>query len=241
MEPPSNPAFLNAKYPALSPTTRTRFEEALIESSIPPPSYNMVVDPHDPIPNLSNPYDPGEDKDEDDEDEESDIPDITINAATQIRGHGNIISMPPMDSAKIAGMLYTMLNGCPPPQPRPQPQSHAQGPLAQGQASSASNANTQSPGQTRQTFSLGKPFQKINITVNCGATIIGDRNIVGPGLGEIARQISTGNRNPGQAAPLPPSSRTSSLEGENTGIRAKRKAEGDADGAPGAKKGNSSE
>jgi hypothetical protein len=35
----------------------------------------------------------------------------------------------------------------------------------------------------------------VNITVNCGATIIGDRNIVGPGLGDIARQMQLAQRN----------------------------------------------
>lgn len=36
--------------------------------------------------------------------------------------------------------------------------------------------------------------------MNCGATIIGDRNIVGPGLGDIARQMQIAQRN--QAALL---------------------------------------
>ena len=69
-----------------------------------PPAYHMVVDPNMPIPNLSNPYDHIEEEEEKDEE---DAPEITINAATQIRGHGNIVSITQMDS--IRAVSYTHL------------------------------------------------------------------------------------------------------------------------------------
>jgi hypothetical protein len=103
------------------------------------------------------------------------------------------------------------------------------------------------------------PSLKINITVNCGATIVGDKNVVGPGLNEIAKQMQMANRNrPGTPAsasapqasqavqgqalqgtlPTPPMSRNSSLTGgeSRAGAAPKRKAEDEADGAPDLKK-----
>jgi len=146
-----------------------------------PPAYHMVVDPNMPIPNLSNPYDHIEEEEEKDED---DTPEITINAATQIRGHGNIVSITQMDSIRVASLISAILTGdpnkAPPDSGRPlTPPSPTARPLA-----------------TSRTEMRGlKTYPSINITVNCGATIIGDRNIVGPGLGDIARQMQMAQRN----------------------------------------------
>jgi hypothetical protein len=125
----------------------------------------MIVDPNAPIPNLRSPYDP----EEDENDDEDELPEITINATTQIRGHGNIISVPPMDAVRIAGLLHTMMYGPP------------------GQTNSAGPRTRISP-------------PKINITVNCGATVFGDRNVVGPGLEGIARQMQTARNQAHQAS-----------------------------------------
>ena len=141
----------------------------------------MVVDPNMPIPNLRNPYDHIE---EDEEKDEEDAPEININAATQIRGHGNIVSIAQMDSVRIANLISAILTGDPdkatPDCGRPlTPQSPTERVLA-----------------TSRTEMRGvKMYPSINITVNCGATIIGDRNIVGPGLGDIARQMHMAQRN----------------------------------------------
>ena len=197
----------------------------------PPPSYHMVVDPNAPIPNLRSPYDP-EDDEKDDEDE---LPEVTINATTQIRGHGNIISVPPMDAVRIAGLLHTMMYG-PPGQPT-EPGLHS--PTAP---------------RTMRT----KDVPKMNITVNCGATVFGDRNVVGPALGDIARQMQIArsqqlqaqqNARPdaqNQACPaVPPPisiltpmrSRTSSesAESDASSTGCKRKAEDDG-GSPDPKR-----
>lgn len=181
----------------------------------PPPSYYSVVDPTAPIPNMHSPYDPESDY-EDDKDDET--PDITINAATQIRGNGNIISITQMDSVRIANLIGTMLYG---------PQA-----------------------------GLTKPakFPKFNITVNCGATVIGERNIVGPGLGDIARQMQVQQRNqalqaqaqaqarsaasattvPGgetvcQQVPSPPLSPAANVERSEGGLKRKAEDNGVAD------------
>jgi cytochrome c551/c552 len=194
----------------------------------PPPSYHMVVDPNAPIPNLRSPYDP-EDDEKDDEDE---LPEVTINATTQIRGHGNIISVPPMDAVRIAGLLHTMMYGPP------------------GQSS---QSGLHSPNEARAGRTKGIP--KMNVTVNCGATVFGDRNVVGPALGDIARQMqmarnqqtqAQGNIRPGTqhqpcpAVPPPISvltpmrSRTSSECGESdaSSTGSKRKAGDDVEGSP---------
>lgn len=155
-----------------------------------PPAYHMVVDPNMPIPNVASPYE-HEEEDEDKEDE-NDTPEVTINAATQIRGHGNIISIAQMDSVRIANLITSMLN-CDNKEP-----ADAARPIT---PPSPPTMATAQPEQMSRTQVRGvKKFPNINITVNCGATIIGDRNIVGPGLGDIARQMQMAQRN--QAAAL---------------------------------------
>ncbi|UPX10850.1 uncharacterized protein EKO05_0001488 [Ascochyta rabiei] len=148
-----------------------------------PPAYHMVVDPEVSTPNMSVPYDPEEDEQtQSSEDEET--PEITINAATQIRGNGNIISIAQMDSVRIANLVATILSGDPVPSDTttpPTPTSTPQAPVTSIHSS--------------RTERKKKGGLNVNITVNCGATIIGDRNIVGPGLGDIARQMQLAQRN----------------------------------------------
>jgi hypothetical protein len=133
----------------------------------------MVVDPAVSIPNVDSPYDS-----EDEADKDGDgTPEVTINAATQIRGTGNIVSIAQMDSARIATLVTTLLNEGSLPNVAGPPQTPV---------SSPSSSRTELRTTTHR---------KLNITVNCGATIIGDRNIVGPGLGDIARQMQIAQRN----------------------------------------------
>lgn len=137
----------------------------------PPPSYQSIAsDPIMPLPTMHNPYDP------EDEHEEDDTPEITINAATQVRGHGNIISIAQIDSLRIANLIATILRG---DSPTP---------------SSSPEVTTTLPSLASMT-KPSRPYPRINITVNCGATVIGDRNIVGPGLGDVARQMQVAHRN----------------------------------------------
>ncbi|KAF2271405.1 uncharacterized protein EI97DRAFT_351661, partial [Westerdykella ornata] len=153
MDPHFNPVLHNAKLHSTfaSTTTTTTLPEP---PNYAPPAYDMVVDPAAAIPNMRNAYDPSED----DKDDAEEIPEVTINSTTQIRGSGNIISVPPMDAPRIAGLLHTMMYG-PPGQP------------------------SASPGLARA------HMPRLHITVNCGATIFGDRNVVGPALGDVARQM----------------------------------------------------
>jgi hypothetical protein len=161
-----------------------------------PPAYHMVVDPNMPIPNLANPYDHEEEDDDAEKDEEDaiDTPEIIINASTQIRGHGNIVSIAEMNSVRIAGLITSLLNG---------ENSNIPGNADAASPSSPSppqTAATQAHTSRTQVRGIKKYPNTINITVNCGATIIGDRNIVGPGLGDIARQMQMAQRNQAAAA-----------------------------------------
>src|SRR5690242_18325509 len=148
-----------------------------------PPAYHMIVDSEARTPNMSSPYDL--DTEEEREDSENDTPEITINAATQIRGNGNIISIAQMDSARIANLVATILSGSPTPSdPVAQtPPTSPTSPTSPPQAPVTSLSSTRTEGKKK------KSSFNVNITINCGATIIGDRNIVGPGLGDIARQM----------------------------------------------------
>ncbi|KAI8936220.1 hypothetical protein NX059_006645 [Plenodomus lindquistii] len=164
----------------------------------------MVVDPNAPIPDTQNPYDHGEG---DEERYDDDTPEITINAATQVRGHGNIISIAQMDTVRIANLIAAMLNSestpsLPlPPSPldkladvaaaaRPQPTATPASPTPSTSSSSTPHQQT-----SQIHIKPNRELRRINITVNCGATVIGDRNIVGPGLGDIARQMQVAQRN----------------------------------------------
>jgi hypothetical protein len=179
MDPHRNFALNSAKVRSIvqSQNTTTSRPTAEAEDMPAPPAYHTVVDPTAALPKVRNPYDPEED------DKDEDTPEITINAATQVRGNGNIISISQMDSVRIANLIAVMLHGGKVSEPaspsQPQPQQ------AQTLPSLASLSFQPKP----------RPYPKINITVNCGATVIGERNIVGPGLGDIARQMQLAQRN----------------------------------------------
>lgn len=249
MDPHRNAALNDAKLQTVlqsSLTSRSSDTTSSTEDMPAPPAYHSIVDPNAPIPNMSNPYDPEEDLEEDKEEDET--PEININAATQVRGSGNIISITQMDSVRTANLIATMLHGGPIPAPST-PQSPQQPHTLPSLASMTAEPRSHK-------------YPKVNITVNCGATVIGDRNIVGPGLGDIARQMQVAQRNAALQAqqqmqakgaavltvpsretlyqaqasvaqhhgvPSPPMSRSSSLQSEAAGV--KRKAEEDVEGA----------
>lgn len=188
MDPWRNFALQNAKLQAILSSQRNLAHphQEDSERDLPaPPAYHMVVDSESSTRNMPSPYDlEDEEMSESSEDEET--PEITINAATQIRGNGNIVSIAQMDSVRIANLVSTILAGDPVPSdptapPTLTPTSPPQVPVT-------------SPHSSR-TERRKKGCLNLNITVNCGATIIGDRNIVGPGLGDIARQMQIAQRN----------------------------------------------
>jgi hypothetical protein len=199
MDPFRNPALQSAKLEAIlesssssaSPSSSTHRVEQNTQTSLEempaPPAYHMVVDPAMPIPNVRSPYDPEEDiEEEGKEHDDDDTPEVTINAATQIRGHGNIISIAQMDSVRIANLITSLLSG----------EKTSPDVAYPTTPPTSVSAAAVSPQHTSRTEVRGvKKFPNINITVNCGATIIGDRNIVGPGLGDIARQMQMAQRN----------------------------------------------
>ncbi|CAO2650622.1 Nn.00g019140.m01.CDS01 [Neocucurbitaria sp. VM-36] len=178
MDPFRNAALQNAKFRSLfQPSQQSTTRSTTSEDMPAPPAYHMVVDPNAPVPSVASPYEP---QIEEEEKDDSEMPEITINAATQIRGNGNIISIAQMDSARIANLIACMLNGGKMPEV----------------ATPAQQAQEQSPPTTPTAQeTTKKQVGSVHITVNCGATIIGDRNIVGPGLGDIARQMQLAQRN----------------------------------------------
>ncbi|KAJ4354817.1 hypothetical protein N0V95_003502 [Ascochyta clinopodiicola] len=128
-------------------------------------------------------YDP-EEEEQTQGSEDGDTPEITINAATQIRGNGNIVSIAQMDSVRIANLVATILFGDPVASDTTTPPTPTSPPQAPVTSLHSSRVERKKKGGLN-----------VNITVNCGATIIGDRNIVGPGLGDIARQMQLAQRN----------------------------------------------
>ncbi|KAH7080412.1 hypothetical protein BKA63DRAFT_506398 [Paraphoma chrysanthemicola] len=185
MDPHRNGALQDAKLQSILQSLNTslsRPQASPREEDMPaPPAYHMVVDPHAPVPDTRSPYDPEEEEKQDEED----TPEITINAATQVRGNGNIISIAQMDSVRIANLIAILLNGKI-PQPEGAPQTPPEPQHGHTLPSIASITGEQKP---------ARQPPKLNITINCGATVIGDRNIVGPGLGDIARQMQLAQRN----------------------------------------------
>lgn len=189
MDPSRNPALQNAKLQTFLQDLQSRRDQSTTlnpaestEGMPPPPAYHSVVNGSVPLPSLHNPYDA-----DDDEKEDDDTPEVNINATTQIRGHGNIISIAQMDSVRIANLIAILLHGGVPPTV---PLQHA---AAQGQA--PAHGMQAAAHRHRAERRDARHWPKININVNCGATVIGDRNIVGPGLGDIARHMQMAQRN----------------------------------------------
>ncbi|KAH6860638.1 hypothetical protein BKA58DRAFT_391882 [Alternaria rosae] len=174
--------------------------EAYTEDMPAPPAYHNVVEPTLPIPNMTNPYDPQEEDCDPSQETTDDTPEITINAATQIRGHGNIISMVQMDSVRIANLIATALSGETIETSKMGEDDAAARPPTPESPTTQTTATAQRECTSTTQVRGVKRWCNINVTVNCGATIIGDRNIVGPGLGDIARQMQMAQRN--QAALL---------------------------------------
>jgi len=198
MDPFRNLALQNSKVQTLLQDQQRLPQTTTSGSDMPPPpAYHTVVDPTTPLPNMHNPYDA-----DDEEKEDDDTPEINVNAMTQVRGHGNIISIAQMDSVRIANLIVALLNGAVPPSPTvsssQETDAGQQVPQAsQAEAAGSSGAHrTQSESQRPRAWRRdARHMPKVNVTVNCGATVIGDRNIVGPGLGDIARHIQMAQRN----------------------------------------------
>jgi hypothetical protein len=162
MSSPQNPTTAT---PTIPTTPGTQYLLDPIDApSDSPPAYDLVVDPRAPISNMgNNAYREDsssseyferinlEDNDPNGpfyQDPVDDTPEFTINAATQIKGHQNIVSVSTLDVEQIAEMVGAVVKA-----------------------------------------SQGSGHSSINITINCGTTIIGNRNIVGSGLGEVARHM----------------------------------------------------
>ncbi|KAL1607703.1 hypothetical protein SLS60_002638 [Paraconiothyrium brasiliense] len=155
----------------------------------PPPAYHSVVDPAETLPEMMHRlYDTVEEEEE----KNGETPEININATTQIRGHGNIISIAQMDSMRIANLLAILIHGGIPPNAQGQPQG-------QDQQGHQPNTPPTMPGVAQLLAHEKREFPKININISCGATVIGDRNIVGPGLGDIARHMQLAQQRQAQA------------------------------------------
>ncbi|KAF2739853.1 hypothetical protein EJ04DRAFT_259100 [Polyplosphaeria fusca] len=224
MDPAHNRAFLLAKIIThIFPESRTPLPEP--DVNMPPPSYEQVVDPNAPLPNMENPYD---EEDSDSEVEEleaeaeakrraaaqadadnNDIT-ITVNSAIHVRGHGNVLGA--MSEERIQDILKELLR------------------VEEGHRANVSLAATRRP--------------RIHLTVTCPMTVTGDRNIVSPNLGDVAKfmsahkeRVARGGGSGANAAGAQGSSDTSTPEmvdagelGEGSGGRGvKREAEEDVE------------
>ena len=178
MEPPNN---FTIQFPELQ-SSSIQFTNRLPSSvpqrdmPAPPPAYHLVVDSGAPPPHGQGLYEHEEDHGKDDED----FLEVTVNAATQIRGHGNIISITQMDNERIANLITAALSG---------------GTIPDIAYSASSHEGPTLPSISRMTKGAKREPLKIHVTVNCGAAVIGDRNVIGPGLGNIARQMELAQRN----------------------------------------------
>ncbi|KAF2468050.1 uncharacterized protein BDR25DRAFT_373619 [Lindgomyces ingoldianus] len=83
---------------------------------------------------------------------------LDVNSSLRVRGHGSIIGFTPVNPAEVARDTIRVLN--------------QSGYLA---------ANRNEEGQNHRPRNL-------NININSGVTVVGDKNIVGSGLEEVARQ-----------------------------------------------------
>ncbi|KAF2706738.1 hypothetical protein K504DRAFT_64366 [Pleomassaria siparia CBS 279.74] len=152
-------------------------------SPSPPPAYHTVVRPNDPIDWGHNPYHPESDGDEesnpdpsdaeaesdDSSDEES--PDVNVNAAAIVLGSGNMVTVTPLTAHEVANAAMSIVREINPFA------THQTTPTLQGPGGASSQLEVAS-----QATDQALPERSLNITVNCGTTIIGDRNLVGPQL-----------------------------------------------------------
>ncbi|KAH8731016.1 hypothetical protein GQ44DRAFT_699215 [Phaeosphaeriaceae sp. PMI808] len=191
MDPYRNLALYNAKSQSILQSQTTSRPTGETDDMPAPPAYHMVVDPNAPISNVHSSYDAEDGLDKEDDE----TPEITLNAATQVRGNGNIISIAQMDSVRLANLISTILNGGKVIEPISPTQSQTQTQTQSGPQPQIQQGLNLPSLASLTSAQLSRPHTRINITVNCGATVIGDRNIVGPGLGDIARQMQVAQRN----------------------------------------------
>ncbi|KAK5132924.1 hypothetical protein LTR08_008371 [Meristemomyces frigidus] len=151
------------------------------------------------------PYSPSDaDSDSDDEDDETDSSSpikLTINAAHSIQGSNNLVPTSPTplaDATKFSTILLAAVK----------------------QLNQAGVSNNASDGKPRRAL-------KIDLTINCGITVVGDRNVIG-NVGLKPKASVPAMAGPG-AVP-------GSHAAANAVAGAKRKAEGDPVDEPEAKR-----
>jgi hypothetical protein len=115
---------------------------------------------------------------------------LCINAASSVHGCNNVVQTPPPPFADISKFSTLLLH-------------------AMNQISAASNTSKPSPRRRQRTL-------KVDLTINCGITVIGDRNVVG----------GIGLRHKAAIATVPGSSTaTNAPDSDAVVIGAKRKAD----------------
>jgi hypothetical protein len=88
--------------------------------------------------------------DSEDEDEDPSPISLVLNADTKVHGTGNMIATPPLaDATRLSALL-----------------------LAAVQSLNAARANATASGSPT-------PVLQVNLTINCGITVIGDKNVIG--------------------------------------------------------------
>ncbi|KAI4842023.1 hypothetical protein E4T44_07557 [Aureobasidium sp. EXF-8845] len=88
--------------------------------------------------------------DSEDEDEDPSPVTLVLNADTKVHGTGNMIATPPLaDATRLSALL-----------------------LAAVQSLNAANTSATASGSST-------PVLQVNLTINCGITVIGDKNVIG--------------------------------------------------------------
>jgi len=115
---------------------------------------------------LPPPYESDYSTDSDDDDDEPTTT-LTINAPTTIHGSSNLVSLTPLDTARISTLLLAALN--------------------------VKAAQEQRRGRRGA----------VNIAINCGVSVVGDRNVVGwvGGRGRVGSGIGTSSAAASVASP----------------------------------------
>jgi hypothetical protein len=92
------------------------------------------------------------DSENEDEDEDPSPVTLVLNADTKVHGTGNMIATPPLaDATRLSALL-----------------------LAAVQSLNAAKTNA-----IEFEFGSSSPVLQVNLTINCGITVIGDKNVIG--------------------------------------------------------------
>ncbi|KAK0659933.1 hypothetical protein DIS24_g3711 [Lasiodiplodia hormozganensis] len=122
-------------------------------------------------------------------------PTLAVDAATVIHGSSNVIAVPPVDGPRLTAILLSLLHGTLPTQIQAQQQQQQAAAQSQGHRPSAVSAPLPHlpghlPGDDGGSSRNGNSKRPLNIRIDCGVRVVGDRNVIG-GLAPPVRMSSS--------------------------------------------------